>query len=190
MSPWRIRQIAYRIRQGALIAYPTDTIWGLGCHPLCDQTINRLQQLKQRPTGKGLILLSSNIDFCQYYIDEKTLTEHYERLSQPQPTPVTWVVKASKECPQWLTGKSTTIAIRITHKPLIRQLCSVMRSPLTSTSANFSGRPASRNSLQVHRNFQHRVDFILKGFDHHSVHDSRPQASQIRDIHTNKIFRA
>lgn len=190
MSPWRIRQIAYRIRRGALIAYPTDTIWGLGCHPLCQSTINRLQQLKQRPAGKGLILLSSSIEFCEYYIDEATLSEYFDRLSKPQPTPVTWVVKSSAKCPQWLTGKSTTIAIRITNKPLVQQLCDTIRSPLTSTSANYSGRPASRNGLQVHKNFQHQVDFILDGFNHHSTDGSRPQASQIRDIQTNKVFRA
>ena len=189
MSPWRLRQIAYRVARGALIAYPTDTIWGLGCHPLCDKTVLRLQKLKNRPTGKGLILLSSNIEFCRRYIDEETYTIHYDRLSLPQQRPVTWVVAANKKCPRWLTGKNTTIAIRITHKPLINLLCSSMKSPLTSTSANFSGRPTCRNSLLVHQYFHRHVDYILQQDNQHSVTDTQPRASQIRDIQTNKVFR-
>lgn len=190
MSPWRIRQIAYRIQQGALIAYPTDTIWGLGCHPLSQQTILRLQQLKKRPAGKGIILLSSNIDFCRRYIDENIFSKYHDRLSIAQPSPVTWVVKAGQKCPNWLTGKNTTIAIRITDKPLINLLCNSLKSPLTSTSANFSGRPACRNSMLVHKYFHHRADYILQDIEPHSATTAQPRASQIRDIQTNKIFRS
>lgn len=189
MSPWRLRHISYRIQQGAIIAYPTDTIWGLGCHPLRQHSINRLQELKKRPAGKGLILLSSSIDFCRRYIDEKTLNNYYDRLSQPLPRPVTWIVKSSERCPAWLTGKNTTIAIRITKKPLINYLCNTIKSPLTSTSANYSGQPTCRNSLKVHQYFHQHVDYILPDLDPHSATPSKPQASQIRDIETNKIFR-
>lgn len=190
MSPWRLRQISHGIRQGALIAYPTDTIWGLGCHPLCWQAISRLQKLKKRPTNKGLIMLSSSIRFCQRYIDEKVFDDHYDRLSSPQDRPVTWVVKAGRQCPAWLSGQQGTIAIRVTDKKLIQQLCGSLQSPLISTSANYSGRPVCRNSLQVHKYFFRHVSHIVEDDERPTKTIQKPQASKVIDLQTNTVLRA
>lgn len=189
MSPWRLRQISRHIHKGAVFAYPTDTIWGLGCHPLCAQSIQRIHRIKQRPPDKSFILLSSRLEYYRSYIDEDLLESHYERLSTPQPRPVTWIVRASHNCPGWLAGQDGSIAIRITYKPLIKILCDNLQSPVISTSANISGRPACRNSLQVHKYFHAVIDYIIQGFDHRSLTGNNIQASQIRSLQSNKIFR-
>lgn len=184
MSPWHLRHIARQIENGALIAYPTDTIWGFGCHPLSFASVRRLQNLKRRPQHKGLLLLSSSLDFCVPYIDDADIQQLSDAVSQPQTRPVTWIVKCSPDCPDWLTGKTDTIAIRITHNPLIKQLCETLRSPLVSTSANISGRPTARNSLLVHKHFRYQVDFIVEGFKTGSC-----QSSEIRNLKTSEILR-
>ncbi len=185
MSPWQLRQIAVKINKGALIAYPTDTIWGFGCHPLRADSVERLQSLKRRSHRKGLILLSSSLDFCAAYIDDSQFRNHYEILARPLSNPVTWLVKARQDCPSSLTGSTGMIAIRITHKPLLAQLCNFLQSPLVSTSANFSGKTTARNSLLVHRHFKSRVDIIIEGFT-----TDCQQPSEIRVLETGEILRS
>lgn len=185
MSPWRLREISRQINRGAIIAYPTDTIWGLGCNPLSKQAIMRLQHLKRRSANKGLILLSSRLDYLQPYIDPDEYNKYHHHLSVISVEPLTWIVKASRVCPDWLTGNRDTLAIRLTRVKLVNQLCELMHSPLVSTSANISGRSPIRNSLLAHKHFQQSVDFIVEGFKTRST-----QASRIKDLKTGKILRA
>jgi len=70
---WRLRQLARRIEQGALIACSTDSIWGFSCHPLRIAAVRRLLQLKQRPLSKGLILLGSDLQQFRPYLAVATL---------------------------------------------------------------------------------------------------------------------
>ncbi|MCK4707147.1 MAG: Sua5/YciO/YrdC/YwlC family protein, partial [Gammaproteobacteria bacterium] len=128
MSPWRLRQIARQVGRGALIAYPTDTIWGFGCSPLSSRAINRLQQLKRRASNKGLILLSSELGYLKPYIDDFTFESNHSQLTATTSKPVTWIVKASKYCPGWLTGYSDNIAIRLTQVPQVRLICQLTQS--------------------------------------------------------------
>ncbi len=185
MSPWRLRQIALRINQGAIIAYPTDTIWGFGCHPLIPSAISRIQHLKRRQPNKGLILLSSTLEFCKPYIDPEVWHDQRERIATAQHKPVTWLVKAQHDCPKWLTGQYDTIAIRITKRSHIHHLCQAIKAPLVSTSANLSGHTTVRSSLLAHKNFQNSVDFIIEGFA-----TAAQQASEIRELSTGKVLRA
>lgn len=184
MSPWRLRQIALQLNHGKVIAYPTDTIWGLGCHPMQLAAVRRIQLIKQRPLRKALILLSSSLDFFQAYADEKLLRQQADSIRKQRSRPVTWVVKAGPHCPSWLTGGSQTIAIRVSNKEPIRQLCEAIRAPLVSTSANISGHPSARNGLIVHKIFHRQVDFIIEGFT-----CDAGKASQIRDLESGKILR-
>ena len=184
MSPWRLRQIARQVDKGALIAYPTDTIWGFGCSPLSSIAVNRLQRLKQRSTNKGLILLSSDLAYLKPYIDDYTFKSYNSHIMAKTSKPVTWIARSSKYCPDWLTGYSGKIAIRLTQAAQVKLICQSTRSPLVSTSANISGRIPVRSSLQAHKHFQNCVDYIIEGFNTGSQH-----ASEIRDLQTNKILR-
>lgn len=184
MSPWRLRQIARHLDKGALIAYPTDTIWGLGCHPYHESTVNRLLRLKQRSASKGLILLSSNPDFFQPLIKAEFWPAFLSAAAKPQDKPVTWLVPAASSCPGWLSGGSERIALRVAELRHVDLLCSAMQVPLVSTSANISGRTPARNSLQIHKHFQQKLDFIIEGFT-----TATQQASRICDLKSGEILR-
>lgn len=184
MSPWRLKQIARHLERGALIAYPTDTIWGFGCSPLSPRAVKQLQQLKQRAPNKGLILLSSELAYLKPYIDDITFNLYNSQLTAKTRKPTTWIVKSSEYCPGWLTGYSGKVAIRLTQVPQVKLICQFTQSPLVSTSANISGRPPVRNSLQAHKHFRDSVDYIIEGFNTGSQH-----ASEIRDLKTSKILR-
>ena len=185
MSPLRLTQIARQLNRGAIIAYPTDTIWGLGCHPMLQQSVQQIQQIKQRSLGKALILLASRLEQLLPYIDQSIQHEHLVELDKPAARPVTWLIRAGQHCPPWLTAGSDKVAVRLTSLSHIDLLCSTLQAPLVSTSANISGRTTIRNSVLAHKQFRHSVDYIIEGF-----RTSTTRASVIRDLQTGKILRA
>ena len=184
MSPWRIRHYVQSIKHGAVFAYPTDTIWGLGCDPLDKGAIQRIQLIKRRSPRKGLILLSNDFEYCRPYVHDSLYDEYCTLLSQPLSKPTTWILQASKSCPYWLTGSRETVAIRITQTSLIEALCGALKQPIVSTSANRSGEPPSRNSYLIHKHFRQHVNFIIDGFETGSQ-----KASEIRDAKNGIILR-
>ena len=163
MSPWALNRLVHAISAGAVIGYPTDTIWGLGCDPLDFASVARILQIKNRRADKGLILLSSRLEYCSPYIDIDA--GQRESLLAPCARPTTWLVNASEACPWWIRGIYPTVAIRICDHPLLQVLCDRLKSPLISTSANRAGRSAVRNALQLRRQFQGELDYIVTGFN-------------------------
>jgi L-threonylcarbamoyladenylate synthase len=181
-SPFAIRHAAHQIRYGGVIAYPTDTVYGLGCDPINADAVTYLNTLKQRDSDKGLILLANKLELFKGYIQELTSHE-IEQIHQAK-SPTSWVVAASKNVPRWLTGKNQSLAIRITSHPVINDLCNQLRHPLVSSSANPSNKKPALNALQIHRYFHDRVHAIL-------VDDSKNsgQPSSIRVLNNNLMLR-
>lgn len=162
MSPWALNRLAHALARGAVIGYPTDTIWGFGCHPLRPRSVGRILQIKRRAASKGLILLSSRIEYCLPYLDLDDV--EIDQIRHPCAQPTTWLVPAHAACPAWLRGGHATIALRITDHPLLRGLCARLESPLVSTSANRAGKSTVRSALQMRRQFGAELDFIVTGF--------------------------
>jgi len=163
MSPWALNRFAHAVSQGAVFGYPTDTIWGFGCHPLIASSVARILRIKRRSPDKGLILLSSKIDYCMSYVGLDS--EQLEPVQRATDHPITWLVPASEECPSWIRGTYPTVAIRITNHPLVEFLCARLQAPIVSTSANRSGKSCVRNSVQMRKQFGDELDFIVSGFD-------------------------
>jgi len=184
VSPWRLRRLARAVSRGAVFAYPTDTIWGLGCHPAQQASVERIAQIKQRSLAKGLILLSNRLQYCRRFIDPCITPATLERLAQTQPRPTTWLLTAAHDCPHWLTGGKPTIALRLCDLPHVAQLCDAIGYPLVSTSANISGRRHARSIHQVRRQFAAAVDFIVTANT-----PERTSASRIIDAQSGKIIR-
>ena len=162
MSPWALNRFINAVSEGAVFGYPTDTIWGFGCHPLIASSVSRLLQIKNRPADKGLILLSSRLEYCLAYIDVND--KDMDVIAQIPNHPTTWLVPASDLCPIWIRGNHPTVAIRITGHPLIQKLCDGLQSPLVSTSANRRGRSNARNRIQMQKQFGTELDAIISGF--------------------------
>jgi L-threonylcarbamoyladenylate synthase len=162
MSPWALNRFAHAVSKGAVFGYPTDTIWGFGCHPLIASSVARILRIKDRSPDKGLILLSSKVEYCLNYValDSGQL----EPLLRATDHPTTWLVPASMDCPAWIRGNYPTVAIRITSHPLLEFLCDRLQAPIVSTSANRSGKATVRNSVQMHKQFGAELDFIVSGF--------------------------
>jgi len=181
---WRIRQAAAIVRQGGLIAYPTEGVYGLGCDPLKPEAVLRLLALKNRPPHKGLILIAAETEQLQPYLGPVS-ARCWQRILRSWPGPVTWLLPAGEHTPGWLCGAHATLAVRVTAHPLAAALCHRLGGALVSTSANLSGHPMARNALQVRRQFPRGIDYILTGRV-----GPETQPSEIRDAHSGRIVRA
>ncbi len=162
LSPSRLRLAARCLRRGGIIAYPTESVFGLGCDPLNEAAVRRLLAIKRRDPGKGVILIADRFERLRPFvgaIPEARLDE----VLRDWPGPHTWLLPAADWVPSWLTGRHTTLAMRVTAHPVAAALCRGAEMPLVSTSANRSGRPPARTPLQTRLRCGQGVDMILHG---------------------------
>ncbi len=168
---------------GGVIAYPTEAVWGLGCDPLDPAAVERLLRLKQRDRARGLILIGASLDDFQPFLAPLPAAVR-RRLARTWPGPVTWLLPARPECPRWLTGAHDTLAVRVSAHPVCQALCRAWGGALVSTSANVSGRPPARTRLQLRKQFDDRLDYILPGDT-----GGRARPSEIRDATSGEVLR-
>lgn len=171
------------VRSGGVVAYPTESVYGLGCDPFNDAALARLLQMKQRAPEKGLILIGSEVAQLRPYLAIND--QQADFLQQQWPAPLTYLVPVNDRVPALVRGKHATVAVRVPDHPIARALCTQLGGPLISTSANVSGRPAARNPFQVARQLGEQVDFIVSG-----VCDRAARPSKIIDLATGRVIRA
>ncbi len=145
---FQLRLAADKLRQGAVVAWPTEAVFGIGCDPLNPQAIARLLKIKHRPLSKGLILIAADFSQLHPYV-EPLPGGQMNKVLASWPGPYTWLLPASVYTPDWITGGSELVAVRITAHPVARALCQSFGGALTSTSANRSGQRPALNALQV-----------------------------------------
>lgn len=179
-----LRRALNALANDGVIAYATESVWGLGCDPWSAKAVNKLLEIKQRPWQKGLILIASDIAQLMPLLDQ--VTDEQRLLMQSRwPGPTTWLVPVSDQVPQWLRGEHETLAMRVSAHAGVRQLCNAWGGPLVSTSANRSGQPACKTPLQVHLRLADEVDACLPG----QVSGAK-RPSEIIDLVSQRVMRA
>jgi L-threonylcarbamoyladenylate synthase len=180
---WHIREAVRRLGTGGVIAYPTETVFGLGCDPFNAMAVLRLLDLKQRSIEQGLILIAS--EFAQLEPLLLPLSADIRnRILKTWPGPVTWALPCLPETPVWLRGSHQSLAVRLTSHPLARTLCETWNGPLVSTSANRHGTSPATSALGVRIAFDAELDYILHG---KVAGSGKP--SEIRDGLTGHVLR-
>ena len=157
-----IRHAARIVRDGGVIAYPTEAVFGLGCLPRRRRAVERVLAIKRRSWRKGLILIGADLAQLERYVALPPEPRRSEVLAT-WPGPHTWVLDARPDAPRWITGGRDSVAVRVTAHPLARALCSAVGDALVSTSANVSRRPPHRRLLVLRRDLGRRVDYVLAG---------------------------
>ena len=179
-----VSELADIIRTGGVIAYPTEAVWGLGCDPFNEAAVRRILELKSRPESKGLILIAGDQEELTPW-RKKLTPEAAARLISLNETPISWVVPDTDLTPSWVKGEHQSVAIRLSqHKP-VQALCKALEGVLVSTSANPAGLEPALSAEEVNAYFGNKVDAI---YDAPLGKASQP--SQIRDLLTDKLFRA
>jgi L-threonylcarbamoyladenylate synthase len=183
LTGFKLRHAARIVQQGGIIAYPTEAVFGLGCDPSNPRAVARLLAIKQRPLDKGLILVAASREQLSPWLAR--LSPALEtRLRNSWPGPHTWLVPASSDCPTWLTGRHSTLAVRVSAHPLVVALCEHCRSALVSTSANISNKQPARSVLEVQLRFARSIDAILPG-----ELGGQAQPTPIRDLVSGQRLR-
>ncbi|MDX8379133.1 MAG: Sua5/YciO/YrdC/YwlC family protein [Gallionella sp.] len=168
------RRIAAYLRGGGLIAYPTESCYGLGCDPANRRAVLRLLRLKQRPQRKGLILIAASARQLAPYLQPLTRIEQ-ARLQNDSPLAVSYLMPVRHATPRWLRGTHDTLAVRLTAHLFAKQLCKGVHSALVSTSANRSGMRPAKTYADCQRLFGKDV-WVLPGLLGKSKQPSQIQA--------------
>jgi len=159
--PASYRSIAAHLKRGGLIAYPTESCYGLGCDPANRTAVLRLLKLKQRPQRKGLILIASSYQQVTRYLQPLNPVQQ-QHLQEAGAAAITYLMPVKSTAPRWLRGSNDTLAVRLTAFGFARQLCRGVNSALVSTSANISGMRPAKTYMQCQRLFGKKV-WVLPG---------------------------
>ena len=147
---------------GGVVAYPTDTFYGLGVDPFNREAVNRVFELKGREKNKPLILLISSRAQLETMVKEITPT-HSALIQKFWPGPLTLLFKPGSVIPENVSAGSNRIGIRQPGNTMTRNLISALGKPITAPSANLSGESPPITAKQVQQSFGNRVDLIFDG---------------------------
>ncbi len=177
-----LQRLRCHFRRGGLIAYPTESCFGLGCDPRNARAVRCLLRLKGRPQNKGLILIADKAQRLKGYIAPLDAAQQ-QRVGETWPGPHTWLAPVGKKAARWLRGQHNSIAVRVTAHPLAAALSHCLGSALVSTSANRAGLKPLKTYTACRKAFGDRVLAVPGKIG------NRKKPSIIRDLASGRIIR-
>ncbi len=164
-------QAALRVlRQGGIIVYPTDTVWGIGCDATNPEAVARIYALKKREDSKSMLVLLDSAAKLDYYVDvpesaemllQTACDEDSSSCSDSSPAkPLTIIYPNARHLAPNLIAEDGSVGIRITKEPFSNALCAQLKRPIVSTSANISGEPTARYYKEIVRLILDHTDYV------------------------------
>lgn len=147
------------LKEGKIILYPTDTIWGIGCDATNDDACKKIVELKKRSASKSFILLVDSFQMLERYVPE--FHEVCYDLADLATSPLTIIYPTSKGLAPTVLAEDGSIGIRITKDPICLKLIRGMKRPLVSTSANISNEPNPTIFSEIDNEIKSHVDGIV-----------------------------
>jgi len=158
----KIKQAARLIRQGNLVAFPTETVYGLGANALSHPAVKKIFTAKGRPSDNPLII--HIYDKNDIYLLAKDIPKITEKIIRRfWPGPLTIVLKKSQIVPKITTGGLNTVAIRMPKNKIVNLLLREAGVPIAAPSANFAGKPSPTLARHVYDDLKDRIDLIIDG---------------------------
>lgn len=158
----RIETASQVIRAGGVVAFPTDTVYGLGADAFNEAAVERIFRIKKRPVDKPLLVLVSNISEVRALVpDISPLGE--KLIEQFWPGPLTLIFPAADSVPFRLAGEKRTVGLRIPAARIALFLVKSCRTPLTAPSANLTGEQDPLTAGEVLANLGTEVDLVIDG---------------------------
>ncbi|EOR03311.1 MULTISPECIES: L-threonylcarbamoyladenylate synthase [Acinetobacter] len=160
-----ISEAAQLLKQGQVLAYPTEAVWGLGCDPFNEQAFQEILELKHRPVEKGVILLAGHLDQVEHLLQglsanlrQQVIASWSNRLETERAT--TWLLPADQSIPTWIKGQHPLVAVRVTTHPLCMQLCQQFGGFIVSTSANPAGLTPAQSLEEAQHYFSTSLHYL------------------------------
>ena len=157
-----IRKAANLIRKGEVIAFPTETVYGLGANALDPSSVSKIYKIKGRPSDNPLIVHIADMKTFRTLVSE--IPPKASRvISKFWPGPITLVLKKSKILPEITTGGLNTVAVRMPKNNVALELIKESHFPIAAPSANISGKPSPTNASHVKDDLNGKIKLILDG---------------------------
>ena len=147
------------LKNGGIILYPTDTIWGLGCDATNEEAVQKLIDLKGRGADKSFILLADSFRMIEHHIPD--FPEVVYDLVDYATRPLTVIYPDAKRLAPSVLAEDNSVGIRLTTDPICCKIIQKLRKPIVSTSANISGMPHPLTFSEVDQKLIDQVDLVF-----------------------------
>ena len=161
------------MREGGVILYPTDTIWGIGCDATNEDAVRRVYEIKQRQDSKAMLVLVDSSVKVDFYVQD--VPEVAWDLIDLADKPLTIIYSGARNLAANLLAEDGSVGIRVTIEDFSKRLCQQFRKAVVSTSANISGQPSPRNFSEISEEVKSAVDYIV-GYRQEEMSNPKPSS--------------
>ncbi|WP_026474466.1 L-threonylcarbamoyladenylate synthase [Alkaliflexus imshenetskii] len=155
-----LKQALEVLKQGGIILYPTDTVWGIGCDATNIAAVEKIIELKKRDAGKGMIVITDQPGRIPQYV--KAIPELAWDLIELAEKPLTLIYPDGKNLAANVLAHDGSIGIRVTNELFSKTLCTRFKTPIVATSANLSGKKTPRSFIEIEPAIVEQVDYVVK----------------------------
>ena len=161
------------MREGGVILYPTDTIWGIGCDATNEDAVRRVYEIKQRQDSKAMLVLVDSSVKVDFYV--RDVPEVAWDLIDLADKPLTIIYSGARNLAANLLAEDGSVGIRVTNEDFSKRLCQQFRKAIVSTSANISGQPSPKNFSVICEEVKSAVDYIV-GYRQEEMSNPKPSS--------------
>ena len=156
----KLKEVAKTIKQGGIVVFPTETVYGIGTNGLNENAVKRIYEVKQRPLNKPISLLVNSMDMINDIAQEITDLEK-ALIKEFFPGPLTIILKKKDTVPNIVTANSKTVGVRMPSNKIALKLIEYAEVPIATPSANISGKPSGTNMEDIMKDFEGKVDCYI-----------------------------
>ena len=155
-----IKKSLEALNRSAVILYPTDTVWGLGCDAVCTTAVERIYAIKRRCETRAMLVLVDSLDMLAEYVEH--LPDVAIHLIEKSTRPLTIIYPDARNLASNLFADDGSVGIRIVNEPFCRRIIKKFGKPIVSTSANISGEPAPATFDEICAEIRAAVDYVVE----------------------------
>lgn len=161
------------MREGGVILYPTDTVWGIGCDATNEDAVRRVYEIKQRQDSKAMLVLVDSSVKVDFYV--RDVPEVAWDLIDLADKPLTIIYSGARNLAANLLAEDGSVGVRVTNEEFSKRLCQQFRKAIVSTSANISGQPSPKNFSEISEEVKSAVDYIV-GYRQEEMSNPKPSS--------------
>ncbi len=160
-----VEKLNTTLKNGGVVSFVTDTVWGVGCLPNSEQGVEKIYELKNRDRSKPLILMSDKVEHLLPYV-KNVSPKAKDLMKKHFPGALTLIFEKTDLTPSYMTSFKNTVGIRVPNNEIFKKLCEVVEGHvLATTSANLSNQPAATSYQEAVENVGKNVDFVFEDYN-------------------------
>ena len=163
-----VKELNTKLKNGAVVSFVTDTVWGVGCLPNSEKGAENIYELKNRDRSKPLILMSDSVEHLLPYV--KNINNSAQQLIKKYfPGALTLIFEKTDLAPDYITSYRNTVGIRVPDNPVFKRLCEVVEGHvLATTSANLSSFPPATSYEEAKSGIGDKVEYVFEDYGYKS----------------------